>query len=72
MAGDKKEEKKSYEYNKIDLKSGLNEITFNNKQAMTISALQSENQKLRDSMGRKGSKKAGYTKIKGLNGLKGF
>jgi hypothetical protein len=64
--------KKSYEFEKIDLKKGLNEISFRNSQIADIRNLQMENAKLKDAAGKSSSKKSGLSNIKGLAGLKGF
>lgn len=69
----KKEEKtesKSYEYQKIDLKTGLNDIAFKNKQVEMIRNLQEENLKLKQSAGRQ-RRQAGMPDIRGLRGLEG-
>lgn len=69
----KKEEKaesKSYEYQKIDLKTGLNDITFKNQQAEMIRNLQEENLKLKQTTGRQ-RRQAGMPTIQGLRGLEG-
>lgn len=69
----KKEEKaesKSYEYQKIDLKTGLNDIAFKNKQVEMIRNLQEENLKLKQGAGRQ-RRQAGMPDIKGLRGLEG-
>jgi hypothetical protein len=65
-----KEEPKSYEYQKIDLKTGLNDIAFKNKQVEMIRNLQEENLKLKQSAGRQ-RRQAGMPDIKGLRGLEG-
>ena len=65
-----KEEPKSYEYQKIDLKTGLNDIAFKNKQVEMIRNLQEENIKLKQSAGRQ-RRQAGMPDIKGLRGLEG-
>ena len=69
MAKDK-EPKKSYEYQKIDLKTGLNDIAFKNKQVEMIRNLQEENMKLKQSSGRK-RRQAGMPEVRGLGKLKG-
>lgn len=67
----KESELKSYEYkNKIDLKSGLNDISFNNKQVDMIRNLQSENVKLKQLAGRN-RRQSSMPKIAGLRGLEG-
>lgn len=69
----KKEEKtesKSYEYQKIDLKTGLNDIAFKNKQVEMIRNLQEENLKLKQGAGRQ-RRQAGMPDIRGLRGLEG-
>lgn len=63
-----KEEPKSYEYQKIDLKTGLNDIAFKNKQVEMIRNLQEENIKLKQSAGRRSQ--ASMPKIQGLQTLK--
>jgi hypothetical protein len=65
-----KAEPKSYKYQKIDLKTGLNDITFNNKQVEMIRNLQEENKKLKQGAGRQ-KRQAGMPDIKGLRGLEG-
>ena len=65
-----KEEPKSYEYQKIDLKTGLNDIAFKNKQVEMIRNLQEENRQLTQSAGRQ-RRQAGMPDIKGLRGLEG-
>jgi hypothetical protein len=65
-----KEEPKNYEYQKIDLKTGLNDIAFKNKQVEMIRNLQEENLKLKQSAGRQ-RRQAGMPDIKGLRGLEG-
>lgn len=65
-----KEEPKSYEYKKIDLKTGLNDIAFKNKQVEMIRNLQEENLKLKQQTGRQ-RRQAGMPDIKGLRGLEG-
>ena len=65
-----KAEPKSYEYQKIDLKTGLNDITFKNKQVEMIKNLQEENLKLKQSAGRQ-RRQAGMPDIRGLRGLEG-
>lgn len=65
-----KAEPKSYEYQKIDLKTGLNDIAFKNKQVEMIRNLQYENEKLKQSAGRQ-RRQAGMPNIQGLRGLEG-
>jgi len=65
-----KAEPKSYKYQKIDLKTGLNDITFKNKQVEMIRNLQEENLKLKQSAGRQ-KRQAGMADVKGLRGLEG-
>lgn len=67
---EEKAEKKSYEYQKIDLKTGLNDITFKNQQAEMIRNLQQENLKLKQTTGRQ-RRQAGMPNIQGLRGLEG-
>jgi hypothetical protein len=64
-----KAEAKSYEYQKIDLKSGLNDIAFKNKQAEMIRNLQEDNLKLKQTTGRQRSQST-MPKIQGLQSLK--
>jgi Zn/Cd-binding protein ZinT len=65
-----KAESKSYEYQKIDLKTGLNDIAFKNKQVEMIRNLQEENLKLKQGAGRQ-RRQAGMGDVKGLRGLEG-
>lgn len=65
-----KAESKSYEYQKIDLKTGLNDIAFKNKQVEMIRNLQEENLKLKQGAGRQ-RRQAGMPDVKGLRGLEG-
>lgn len=70
----KKEEKiesKSYSYDKIDLKTGLNDITFKNNQVKMIRDLQNENVRLKELAGKGKSRQAGMPRIQGLGTLKG-
>ena len=69
----KKEEKtasKSYSYETIDLKQGLDDISFKNNQIKMIRDLQNENTKLKQTTGRK-ARQASMPKIQGLGSLKG-
>ena len=69
----KKEEKtasKSYSYETIDLKQGLDDISFKNNQIKMIRDLQNENTKLKHTTGRK-ARQASMPKIQGLGSLKG-
>lgn len=64
-----KAESKSYKYQKIDLKTGLNDIAFKNKQVEMIRNMQEENLKLKQGAGRQRSQ-ANMPKIQGLQSLK--
>lgn len=69
----KKEEKtasKSYSYETIDLKQGLDDISFKNNQIKMIRDLQNENAKLKQMTGRK-ARQAGMPRVQGLGTLKG-
>ncbi len=65
-----KAESKSYKYQKIDLKTGINDIAFKNKQVEMIRNLQEENLKLKQGAGRQ-RRQAGMGDVKGLRGLEG-
>jgi hypothetical protein len=70
----KKEEKtesKSYSYDKIDLGTGLNDISFKNNQVKMIRDLQNENVRLKEMAGRGKARQASMPKIQGLGTLKG-
>lgn len=70
----KKEDKKaskSYSYDKIDLGTSLNDISFKNNQIKMIRDLQNENVRLKDLAGGKKARQAGMPKIQGLGTLRG-
>ena len=70
----KKEEKtasKSYSYETIDLKQGLDDISFKNNQIKMIRDLQNENVRLKEMAGGRKARQAGMPKIQGLGTLKG-
>lgn len=69
----KKETKKEEESKKtISLQQKMNDITFKNDQIKMVRDLQSENAKLKQMVGNRGSKKGAQApKIQGLQTLKG-
>lgn len=66
-----KKESKSYSYETIDLKQGLDDISFKNNQIKMIRDLQNENVRLKEMAGRAKSRQAGMPRIQGLGTLKG-
>lgn len=70
MATKKKPEEKTTEEEVKSLRSELDSITFKNKQARDIAAMQKGEQKLKDSLARNRERRVGgTTKISGLGKL---
>tara|TARA_R110000868_G_scaffold229989_2_gene483115 strand:- start:85 stop:336 length:252 start_codon:yes stop_codon:yes gene_type:complete len=73
MADKKKSEEKTTEEEVKSLRSELNSITFKNKQAKDIAAMQKGEQKLKDKLARNRERRVGgATKISGLGRLGGL
>jgi hypothetical protein len=73
MATKKKPEEKNTEEEVKSLRSELDAITFKNKQARDIAAMQKDEQKLKDSLARNRERRVGgATKISGLGRLGGL
>ena len=70
MADKKKSEEKTTEEEVKSLRSELDSITFKNKQAKDIAAMQKGEQKLKDKLARNRERRvSGTTKISGLGKL---
>ncbi len=70
MAANKKPEEKTTEEEVKSLRSELDSITFKNKQAKDIAAMQKGEQKLKDKLSRNRERRVGSTtKISGLGKL---
>jgi hypothetical protein len=73
MADKKKSEEKTTEQEVKSLRSELDSITFKNKQAKDIAAMQKGEQKLKDSLARNRERRVGgATRISGLGRLGGL
>ena len=73
MATNKKPEEKTNEEEVKSLRSELDSITFKNKQAKDIAAMQKGEQKLKDSLARNRERRVGgATRISGLGRLGGL
>lgn len=68
---EEKKESKSYSYETIDLKQGLDDISFKNNQIKMIRDLQNENVRLKELSGRGKSRQADMPRIQGLGRLEG-
>jgi len=73
MADKKKSEEKTTEQEVKSLRSELDSITFKNKQAKDIAAMQKGEQRLKDSLARNRERRVGgATRISGLGRLGGL
>jgi len=73
MADKKKSEEKTTDEEVKSLRSELDSITFKNKQAKDIAAMQKGEQKLKDSLARNRERRVGgATRISGLGRLGGL